>query len=82
MTSPFSLRSAASPDTGLLPVVAEGLSLALTQGASPWSGISRVTLPYIAAMSWLCKCSFEPSGEERIGSMRSVSSVWFRRPGE
>lgn len=53
MTSPFTLRSVASPVTGLLPAVAEGLSLALTHGASPWSGISRVTFPYMAAISWL-----------------------------
>jgi hypothetical protein len=45
MTSPFNLLSAASPDTGLLPAVVDGLSLALTQGARPGSGISRVTLP-------------------------------------
>ena len=51
MTSPFNLRSVASPDTGLLPVAGEGLSLVLTHGARPWSGISRVTLPYMAAMS-------------------------------
>lgn len=53
MTSPFNLRSAASPDTGLLPVAGDGLSFVLTQGARPWSGISRVTLPYMAAISWL-----------------------------
>ena len=53
MTSPFNRLSAASPDTGLLDVLVEGLSFALTQGARPWSGISRVTLPYIAAISWL-----------------------------
>ncbi len=80
MTSPFNLRSAASPDTGLLPAVADGLSLALTQGARPWSGISRVTLPYIAAMSWLWRCSLYPSGEDSIGSMRAVNSAWLRRP--
>ena len=80
MTSPFNLRSAASPDTGLLPAVVDGLSFALTQGARPWSGISRVTLPYIAAMSWLWRCSLYPSGEDSIGSMRAVNSAWLRRP--
>lgn len=82
MTSPFSLRSAASPDTGLLPAAVDGLSLALTQGARPWSGISRVTLPYMAAMSWLCRCSLDPSGEARIGSTRSLNSAWLRRPAD
>lgn len=80
MTSPFNLRSAASPDTGLLPAVVDGLSFALTQGARPWSGISRVTLPYIAAISWLWRCSLDPSGDASMGSMRAVNSAWLRRP--
>jgi hypothetical protein len=80
MTSPFNFRSAASPDTGLFPAVVDGLSWALTQGARPWSGISRVTLPIIPAMSWLCKCNLDPSGEARMGSMHSLSSAWLRRP--
>lgn len=75
MTSPFNLRSAASPDTGLFPAVVDGLSLALTHGARPWSGISRVTLPYMAAMSWLWRCSREPSAEASMGSMRSLNSA-------
>jgi hypothetical protein len=75
MTSPFNLRSAASPDTGLFPAAVDGLSLALTHGARPWSGISRVTLPYMAAMSWLWRCSREPSGEARMGSMRALNSA-------
>jgi len=82
MTSPFNRRSAASPETGLLPAAVDGLSFALTQGARPWSGISRVTFPYMAAMSWLCKCSLEPSGEESRGSMRSLNSIWLSRPAE
>ena len=80
MTSPFRRRSAASPDTGLLLAVVEGLSFALTQGARPWSGISLVTFPYMAAMSWLWRCSLEPSGEVIKGSMRSLNSAWLRRP--
>lgn len=51
MTSPFNRLSAASPDTGLLPAPMAGLSLALTHGARPWSGISRVTLAYNALRS-------------------------------
>ena len=80
MTSPFNLLSAASPVTGLVPE-AVGLSLALTHGARPWSGISRVTFPYMAAMSLLWRCSFSPLCEARRGSMRSESSAWLRRPG-
>lgn len=80
ITSPFNLRSAASPDTGLLPVVVVGLSLALTHGARPISGISRVTLPYIAAISWLCRCSFSPVGDDNIGSIRLEYSDWLSRP--
>lgn len=75
ITSPFNRRSAASPDIGLLPVPLEGLSLALTQGARPWSGISRVTLPYIAEISWLCRCSLSPLGDVMIGSIHSENSI-------
>lgn len=55
ITSPLSLRSAASPETGLLGAGAMGLSFALTHGAIPRSGISRVTFPKMPAMSWLCR---------------------------
>ena len=82
MTSPFNRRSLASPDVCFAPALVVGLSLALTQGAVPRSGISRVTFPYIAAMSWLCRCSFSPLGDARIGSMRVEYSAWFSRPGE
>lgn len=49
MTSVFNLCSAASPDTGLDSTV--GLSLAETHGATPGSGGSRLTLPYMPAIS-------------------------------
>lgn len=45
MTSPFNLRSEASPEAGLLPPDADGFSFVLTHAASPASGISLVTLP-------------------------------------
>lgn len=80
MTSPFNRRSLASPDVCFVPALAAGLSLALTQGARPWSGISRVTFPYSAAMSWLWRCSLSPLGDARIGSMRAEYSAWFSRP--
>lgn len=80
ITSPFNLRSAASPETGL-PAPVAGLSFALTQGARPASGISLVTLPYIAAISWLWRCSLSPLGDERMWSTRSEYSAWLRRPG-
>lgn len=80
MISPLSLRSVASPVTGLAPVGGAGLSLALTQGAGPWSGISRVRLPCMAARSWLWRWTFSPLGLSRMGSMRSEYSTWLRRP--
>lgn len=80
ITSAFSLRSAASPVTGFAPTLAGGLSLADTHGARPWSGISLVRLPYMAARSWLWRCSFSPLGAARIGSTRSEYSTWFSRP--
>jgi hypothetical protein len=69
MTSPFNLLSVASPDTGLFPAPDDGLSLALTQGARPWSGISLVTFPYSAATSWLCRCTRSPFCEPSIASI-------------
>lgn len=45
MTSPLTRRLLASALLGLPPRPEDGLSLRLTQGASPGSGISRVTLP-------------------------------------
>lgn len=47
MTSVFNLCSAASPAIGLDSIV--GLSFAETHGATPGSGVSLVTLPYIPA---------------------------------
>lgn len=80
ITCPFNRRSVASPDTGFAPVPMAGLSLALTHGARPWSGISRVTLAYRAARSWLWRCSLSPCWDDIIGSMRSEYSAWFSRP--
>jgi hypothetical protein len=81
ITSVFNLCSAASPLTGLLPAPVVGLSFALTQLATPWSGISRVTFPYIADISWLCRCSISPAGVIRKPLIRAASSTWFSWPG-
>lgn len=81
ITSAFSRCSAASPVMGFAPAPGVGLSFALTQAATPRSGISRVTLPYMAATSWLCRCSVSVPGTVRNQSIFAESSAWLYCPG-
>ena len=80
ITSAFSRCSAASPVIGFAPAPGVGLSFALTQAATPRSGISRVTLPYMAATSWLCRCSVSVPGTVRNQSILAESSAWLYCP--